>query len=32
MDVILDNRPTKPWRKLDHAADMPHQVREPAQA
>jgi 5,5'-dehydrodivanillate O-demethylase len=29
LDTISAGRATKPWRKLDHAADMPHQVREP---
>ena len=28
MDAIHEGRPTKPWQKLDHAADMPHQARE----
>jgi 5,5'-dehydrodivanillate O-demethylase len=30
MDAIHNGRPTKAWRKLDHAAEMPHQTRAPA--
>jgi 5,5'-dehydrodivanillate O-demethylase len=32
MAALLDSRPMKPWHKLEHAAEMPHQIREPAQA
>lgn len=30
LDAIGVGRATKSWRKLDHPAEMPHQVREPA--
>jgi 5,5'-dehydrodivanillate O-demethylase len=30
IEAMRDGRPTKSWRKLEHATDMPHQTREPA--
>lgn len=32
MDAIRDGRRIKRWRKLDHATDMPHQIRGPLPA
>jgi 5,5'-dehydrodivanillate O-demethylase len=28
LEGIREGRPTKPWRKLSHSADMPHQIAE----